>query len=88
MIEPIAQKKGRGAREKALLVGLAVYPTTRRVAEEHLEELALLADTAGADVVDTYLQSLPRPDGTWYIGKGKAEEIAEAIEEISFKPGF
>lgn len=81
MIEPITRVSRPGVRERAILVGLAIYPTTRRVAEDHLAELELLADTAGADAAHTLLQSLPKPDSTWYIGKGKAEEIREMIEE-------
>ena len=68
-------------RERAILVGLIVYPVTRQVAEEHLVELELLADTAGADTVHRVIQSLPKPNVTWYIGKGKVEEIREIIEE-------
>ena len=80
MIEPISRATAPGHRERAILVGLAVYPTTRQIAEDHLAELELLADTAGADTVHTFLQTLPKPDSTWYIGKGKAEEIQEIIE--------
>ncbi len=80
MIEPITRASRPGVRERAILVGLAVYPTTRRVAEDHLAELELLADTAGADTVQIILQSLPKQDSTWYIGKGKVEEIRELIE--------
>ncbi len=43
--------------------------------ERSLDELALLADTAGAAVVDRVIQNRERPDKTYYIGKGKAEEL-------------
>ena len=80
MIEPINKSIDPNVRERAVLVGLVMYPTTRRVAEEHLAELAQLADTAGADVVETMIQTLPHPDGSWYVGKGKAEEIKALVE--------
>jgi GTP-binding protein HflX len=56
-------------RQRGLLVG-----TTD---DESLEELALLADTAGAEPVHTELQRRTTPDPATYIGKGKAEELRE-----------
>ena len=47
-----------------------------------MDELALLADTAGAIVVDRTLQVRDLPDKAYFIGKGKAEEIGELVEEI------
>ena len=55
-------------RERAMLVGL-------NATEESMEELALLADTAGAEVVSQDVQSRPR-DKFCYVGKGKAKELA------------
>jgi GTP-binding protein HflX len=48
---------------------------------EHLEELAELADTAGATVVGEVTQMLDRPHPGTYLGKGKIEELRGAIEE-------
>lgn len=48
---------------------------------EHLEELARLADTAGAVVVGTLTQQLDRPDPSTYIGRGKVEELKALIAE-------
>ncbi len=48
---------------------------------EHLDELARLADTAGAAVVGTLTQQLDRPDPSTYIGKGKVAELKEMIAE-------
>ena len=45
--------------------------------EASLDELALLIDTAGADVVGRMVQRRDHPDHTWFIGKGKAEELHE-----------
>lgn len=68
-------------RERALLVGLALWPVTREETVDHLNELELLADTAGADTLHKVIQSLPRMDSAFFIGKGKAEEIAQMVEE-------
>ena len=60
-------------RERAVLVGVAGRGVSRYETEDSLEELALLAVTAGADVVDRVVQERPRIDPTYYIGRGKAE---------------
>ena len=49
----------------------------RRTTEADLDELALLVDTAGADVVDRVVQRRDRPDPATYVGRGKAEELHE-----------
>lgn len=67
-------------RERAIVVGVTAN-STRAQAEEHLDELQLLADTAGADVVHKVLQVKSRFDPAFYIGKGKVEEIALLAEE-------
>ncbi len=64
--------------ERALLVGAPLKRSAdRHHFEEHLEELARLADTAGADVVGTVTQQLDRPHPATYLGKGKLEELKE-----------
>ena len=68
----------RAFRERIVLVGVAVPPVTPDAAEAHLDELALLVDTAGADVVDRIVQRRDSPDPATYVGKGKAEELREA----------
>lgn len=45
-----------------------------------MDELALLADTAGAEILDTLTQKRSSPDRAYYIGKGKAEELAASIK--------
>lgn len=66
-------------KEKALLVGLDSGRRDSDI-ENSMEELALLADTAGAEVVDRVVQTRNNPDKTYYIGKGKTEELAALIE--------
>ncbi len=68
-------------RERAVLVGLATYPISREEALEHLHELEMLVDTAGAETVLKMIQGLPRQDGAYYIGKGKVEELKALVEE-------
>lgn len=64
-------------RERVLLVGLYGPETVRMQAEEYLEELALLTDTAGGIPVDRVLQNRTQPDPSTYIGTGKLREIKE-----------
>ncbi len=68
-------------RERAVAVGVAAGYIRKTQAEEYLDELKLLADTAGADIIHTILQSKNRVDPTFYIGKGKVEEIAQLVED-------
>jgi GTP-binding protein HflX len=62
--------------EKAILVGLEQQGVSRWDLEDSLSELQQLAATAGAQVVDTVVQKLEKPTAPYYIGKGKAEEVA------------
>lgn len=61
--------------EKAVLVGLIQKEQTQEQVNEYLDELAFLADTAGAVAVKTFTQKLPHPDSRTFVGKGKLEEI-------------
>jgi len=65
--------------ERALLVGLDLPEDDN--AEESLEELERLADTAGAVTAGKMLQKRKSPDGAFYVGSGKLEEIREACRE-------
>ena len=69
------------ATEKTVLVGLEHDGVTRWDLEESLNELRELAATAGANVVDTVTQKLQHPTAPYYIGKGKAEEVASICTE-------
>src|SRR5688500_999890 len=63
--------------EKVVAAGLVLPQLTRRVAEEHLEELTKLIETAGGTVVSTILAKRNGPDPATFVGSGKAEEIGE-----------
>ena len=67
-------------KERAVLIALSTGDTTREQVEEYLDELELLTDTAGAETVFKIMQDRHRPDPAYYIGKGKADEIAQLIE--------
>ena len=69
------EQKNLGAKERAVLMGIE--------SEESLQELARLADTAGAEVVGMFLQKRDKPDTALFIGKGRADELtrqAQALE--------
>jgi len=72
----------RTFREKIILVGVAIPPVTVDETEAHLDELALLVDTAGADVMERVVQRRDRPDPATYVGKGKAEELRQLSLEV------
>ncbi|MFM8302996.1 MAG: GTPase HflX [Actinomycetota bacterium] len=69
-------------RQRALLVGTGQGCRTVEEAQDSLDELALLVDTAGADAVDRELQRRDRPDPATYIGKGKAAELRERADAL------
>jgi GTP-binding protein HflX len=62
--------------EHAILVA-ALLPDRPETAEDPLDELARLAETAGAEVVGRVVQRRQRPTASTFVGRGKAEEIAE-----------
>ena len=71
-------------RERAFLIAVDTGAEPGWTAEESVEELAALADTAGAEVVGAEWQNRRVPDPTWYLGKGKAQELVQARSETGF----
>lgn len=65
--------------EKAILVGLVYKDQTEAQVKEYLDELAFLAETAGAVSIKRFVQKLPHPDSRTFLGKGKLEEIKNYI---------
>ena len=63
-------------------MGLILPGQPGYVVEEHLDELAQLADTAGARVTGRAVQSRKAPDPATFVGRGKAEEISAAAREL------
>ena len=70
-------------KERVMLVGLYGPDTTKFQAEEYLEELALLADTAGGITVEKVLQNKTNPDITTFVGKGKLQELKRLKSELN-----
>ena len=64
----------RQGKERAVLMGIE--------SEDSLAELARLAETAGAEVVGSFLQKRGRPDGALFIGTGRAEELARDCQAL------
>ena len=67
--------------ETAILVGLITPQQNERKTNEYLDELAFLAETAGAQVIRRYTQRVNGPSQVTYLGTGKLEEIAQYIKE-------
>ncbi len=72
----------RSFREKIFLVGVVLGSSTIAQVEDDLDELALLVDTAGADVVGRMLQKRDTPDPATFIGSGKALELAALCNQF------
>ena len=68
------EQKNPNAKERAVLMGIEN--------EESLQELARLADTAGAEVVGMFLQKRDKPDTALFIGKGRADELARQAQAL------
>lgn len=68
-------------RERAILVGVVTPSNRRSRVEEYLDELSLLADSAGADVEYRITQERQAFDAAHFIGTGKAEEISNLVDE-------
>ena len=67
--------------ERAILVGLITPEQDELKAKEYIDELAFLADTAGAVVVGRFFQRLPMPNTVTFVGPGKLEEINNFVKE-------
>ncbi|AFH50572.1 GTP-binding protein HflX [Ignavibacterium album JCM 16511] len=66
--------------ERAMLIALDTKEFSKETVEEHIEELEELAATAGAETIFKIIQTKRGIDPAFYIGKGKAEELAQLIE--------
>ena len=77
--------------ENAVLVGLITPSQKEMKAKEYIDELAFLADTAGAHVLKTFFQKLDYPNPRTFVGEGKLAEIKEYIklqEDTDFPVGM
>ncbi|UNC93834.1 GTPase HflX [Candidatus Contubernalis alkalaceticus] len=69
-------------KEKAIIAGILLPGREEWHLEASMRELAQLSDTAGAEVVFEVVQKRSKPHASYYIGKGKAEEISLLAEEV------
>lgn len=70
-------------KERVMLVGLYGPDISRRQAEEYLEELEMLTDTAGGITIEKVLQNRTRPDVSTYVGKGKLQELKGQMKGLN-----
>jgi GTP-binding protein HflX len=71
------------SKEICITVGIIIAPAQRNIIEENLDELNELVSTAGGLVIETFIQTRRHYDPAFFIGKGKAREIAEYIKEFN-----
>jgi GTP-binding protein HflX len=79
------KKKVIEKEERAVLVGLVHKDQTEQQVQEYLDELAFLAETAGAITVKRFTQKLQHPDSRTFVGKGKLEEIKTYIKDKNIR---
>src|SRR5438874_2002239 len=75
------ETRPKKTHERALLIGLEKQGVSKWDLQDSLEELAELANSAGAEVVDTVTQKLQKPTAPYYIGRGKAESIKDSCRD-------
>ena len=75
------ETRPKKTHERALLIGLEKQGVSKWDLQDSLVELAELANSAGAEVVDTVTQKLEKPTAPYYIGKGKAESLKPALHD-------
>ncbi len=76
----IEKKKILSKQENAILVGLVQKEQQEAQVKEYMDELAFLAETAGAIEQKRFIQKLQHPDTRTFVGKGKLEEIKNYIQ--------
>ncbi len=80
-LEDVSEVEYRQLRlERVVLVGVWTAGSTTEDAENSLAELKLLAETAGSQVLEALLQRRQRPDPATYVGRGKVDELREAVQ--------
>lgn len=72
---------GQECAETAVLVGVITQEQDEAKVNEYLDELAFLADTAGAVTVNRFTQKMDKPNGATFLGSGKIKEVAEYVEQ-------
>ncbi|MCD6443265.1 MAG: GTPase HflX, partial [Thermotogae bacterium] len=67
-------------KERAILVALRLKNTPIRLVDDLLDELRMLTETAGAEVVEVLVQHREKPDPATYIGRGKVEKLKNMVD--------
>ena len=75
------ERKNIEQEERAVLVGLIQKEQTEEQVQEYLDELAFLAETAGAVTVKRFTQKLDHADSKTFVGKGKLQEIKKYVTD-------
>lgn len=75
----IEKKNNIQDEEVAILIGVIQKEQTETQVQEYMDELAFLAETAGAVTIKRFTQKMARPDSKTFVGKGKLEEIKNYI---------
>ena len=76
----IETKSKIGKEEKAILVSVILKEQKEEQAQEYLDELAFLAETAGAITIKRFVQKMAHPDSKTFVGKGKLKEIKDYVQ--------
>jgi GTPase len=76
----IDKKNSIGKEERAVLVAVIQKNQTEQQVQEYLDELAFLAETAGAIAVRRFTQKMEHPNSKTFVGKGKLEEIQNYVQ--------
>jgi GTPase len=66
-------------QETAVLVALYNHEISKQTVQDHLDELAFLAQTSGAKTMQTFVQKLEQPDVKTFVGRGKLQEVKEYV---------
>ena len=69
-------------KENVLLVGVIYGELDEKKVSDHLDELSLLAETAGGHVIRRFTQKISKVNSSYFIGKGKAEEIIRIAKDL------
>jgi GTP-binding protein HflX len=76
----LEKKYSINEEERAVLVGVIRQDQREQQVKEYMDELAFLAETAGASTIKRFTQKLQSPDSRTFVGKGKLEEIRKYVE--------
>lgn len=79
MFEAGSMENGKSLSKKGILISVTSQRELPELVEEHLEELAFLAETAGITAVRRFVQNLAHPDVRSFVGKGKLAEIKDYV---------